>query len=136
MMLGADHKRRPHKISKKWPLFRLVCPQNVRTGSNPFILSVQTHHKFRKIRSFCTKKCGRPHLKNPFTLFRKMSALDNLPSWLRTFFTDSLLLIAPSKAGYLSFLTNFFLIAFCSIEALCILRNWCITKFSISHKHS
>jgi len=38
-------------------------------------LSVRTHYKFRKIRSFCTKKCGRPHLKNP--LVRKMSALDN-----------------------------------------------------------
>jgi len=24
-----------------------------------------THHKFRNIRCFCTKNCGRPHLKNP-----------------------------------------------------------------------
>jgi len=30
-------------------------------------LSVQTHHKFRKIRSFCAKNCGRLHLKNPLS---------------------------------------------------------------------
>jgi len=28
-------------------------------------LSVQTHQKLRKARIFCTKKCGRPHLKKP-----------------------------------------------------------------------
>jgi len=29
------------------------------------LLTVRTHHKFRKIRSFFAKKCRRPHLKNP-----------------------------------------------------------------------
>jgi len=52
----------------------------VRSGSTP--------HKFRKIRSFCIKKCGRPQLKKP--LVRKMSALDNLPPpRLRPSFMDS-----------------------------------------------
>jgi len=27
-------------------------------------LSMRTHHKFQKIRVFCTKMCGRPYLKN------------------------------------------------------------------------
>jgi len=51
-------------------------------------LSERIHHKFRTFRSFCTKKCGRPHLKNlPFPLIRKMSSLDKPPSSL-TFFMD------------------------------------------------
>jgi len=29
-------------------------------------LSVRTHHKVRKIRNLCIKKCARPLLKNPF----------------------------------------------------------------------
>jgi len=77
--LGAVHKRRPHKIAKNW-LSLPSCPQNVRTGLSP-LLSVRTHHKFRKIRSFCAKKCGRPKIpRNPSPLVRKMSALGKLPS--------------------------------------------------------
>jgi len=50
-----------------------VCPQNVRTGPTP--LSVRTHHKFRKIRSFLHKKVRRLHLKNSLVL--EMSVLGN-----------------------------------------------------------
>jgi len=32
---------------------------------------------FEKSDVFCTKNCKRPHLKNPFPLVRKISALDN-----------------------------------------------------------
>jgi len=48
------------------------CTKNVYTGSIPTIpLSVRTHHKFKIFQSFfCTKKCGRPHLKNTFSLVR------------------------------------------------------------------
>jgi len=62
-----------------WINLPLRCPKNVRTGSTPPLpLSVWTNHKFRKIRSFfCTKKCGRLHLKTSSSLVRKMSALDN-----------------------------------------------------------
>jgi len=40
-------------------------PQNVRTGSTPPPLSVQTHHNFEKFEVFSTIKCGRLHLKTP-----------------------------------------------------------------------
>jgi len=51
-----------------------ISPQNIYTGSTP--LSVQTHHKFSKFRSFCTKKCRHPPLKNPIPLCQKISTLD------------------------------------------------------------
>jgi len=51
--LGAVHKRRPHKIAKSWLHFP-TCLQNVRTVLPP-LLSVRTHHKFRKIRGFALK---------------------------------------------------------------------------------
>jgi len=41
---------------------------------------------FKKSEVFCTKKCGRPHLKNPSLLVRKMSALDKLPSTADVFY--------------------------------------------------
>jgi len=67
------HKRRAHKISNP-----PVC-----AGSTH--LFVQTRHKFRKIRRFCTKKCGRPHLKNsPLVRTGK-----NPFPWLQTSFMDS-----------------------------------------------
>jgi len=54
--LGAVHKRRPHKNRGK-----LTSSPFVRTVSTP--LFVRTHNEFRKILSFCAKKCGRrPHL--------------------------------------------------------------------------
>jgi len=34
---------------------------------------------FEKSGAFCTKTCGRPNLKNPSPIVRKMSELDNLP---------------------------------------------------------
>jgi len=37
------------------------------TGSTPPPLFVRTHHKFRKILSFCTKNCGRPQLNKPLS---------------------------------------------------------------------
>jgi len=46
-----------HKITKKWSL-------PVRTGLNPFHLSVRTHHKFQKIRRFLHQKYVHPHMKN------------------------------------------------------------------------
>jgi len=65
--------------------------KNVRTKSRncpPLTLSRRTHHKFRKIRSFCTKKCRRLHLKN---FPSPLSALDKPPPSirLRTSFMDS-----------------------------------------------
>jgi len=76
-LLGAVHKRRPHKIAKNWP-----PPPLSALAQPPSPLFVRTHHKLRKIRSFFAKKCGRPHLKNLPPLVRKMSALDkpSLPS--------------------------------------------------------
>jgi len=89
---AAVRKRYPHEIKKNLPL--LLCPQNVRTGSNP--PAYVENHKFRKIWCFCTKKCRHPHLKNlPSALVRKMSALDNpLSPWLRTSLMDSPFLFA------------------------------------------
>jgi len=52
-LLGAVHKRCPHKITKNW---LHLCPQNVRTSLPPTPLSVRTHHKFRKIRVFLHQK--------------------------------------------------------------------------------
>jgi len=44
------------------------------------LLSVRTHHKFRKILCFRAKKCERTHLKNSSSpLVRKMSELDKTP---------------------------------------------------------
>jgi len=34
------------------------------------LLSVRKHYKFRNFEAFCTKKCGRPHLKNPLLFVR------------------------------------------------------------------
>jgi len=51
----------------------LTCQQNDSIG--PIPLSVQTHHKFRKVQSFWTKKCGVRGWKT--LLARKMFALDN-----------------------------------------------------------
>jgi len=67
---GAVHKGRPHKITKNCssPLVRKMSL--VRTDSTP--LSVQTHHKFRKIR------CVLSHLKN----WRRPSASEEPPSSL------------------------------------------------------
>jgi len=48
-------KRRPHKIAKNWPSISAKCPHWLTP------LSMRTH---QRIRSFCTKKCERPHLKN------------------------------------------------------------------------
>jgi len=56
LLVRAVHKRRPHRIAKNW--FPLV-----RTGST----SCPCGHtiNFKKSVLFCTKKCWRPHLKNP-----------------------------------------------------------------------
>jgi len=48
-------KRRPRKIAKNWQPLPLSARYPHWLALPP--LSVQTHHKFRKIRSFCTKKC-------------------------------------------------------------------------------
>jgi len=40
------------------------CPQNVRIGSTPPCPCGHTIN-FKNSKVFCTKKCGRPHLKNP-----------------------------------------------------------------------
>jgi len=42
-----------------------LCPQNVRTAQTPFLSPCPCGHTINfKIRSFNTKKCERPHLKN------------------------------------------------------------------------
>jgi len=53
MILGAVHKGRPHKILKKLTLFPLVCKMSALAQPS---LSVWTHHKFRKFRSFLHQK--------------------------------------------------------------------------------
>jgi len=58
-------------IREKLTPFSEKCPHWL----NP-LLSIRTHHKFRKIWSFCTKKCELPQLKNPPC--PKNSALDKL----------------------------------------------------------
>jgi len=72
--IGAVH-RRPHKITKKWSPSSLSkkCPYWL----TPSSLTVWTHHKFRKIRSFLHQKGQSPHLNNP--LVRKLSALVKVP---------------------------------------------------------
>jgi len=61
LKLGAVYKRLRTKSQKNWhPSFL-----SARTGLTLSPLSVGAHHKFRKIRCFCTKKCVRPHLKTP-----------------------------------------------------------------------
>jgi len=74
LLLGAVHKRRSHKIAKNDP----HCPQNVLTGSPPPSCPCGHTIKFEKSYAFCTRKYGRPHLKNPGPLVRKMFALDKL----------------------------------------------------------
>jgi len=71
--LGTVYKRRLRKIVKNWP-----C------------VSVRTHHKSRKIRVFCTKKCGRPHLMKP-PCPQIVRAGQTSSPWLRTSFMDSFL---------------------------------------------
>jgi len=66
--LGVVHKDVRTKSRTLLPLLRKMSH-----WLNP--LFMRTHHKFRKIQSFWTKKRVRSHLKNP--LIRKMSALDN-----------------------------------------------------------
>jgi len=57
-----------HKIAKNWTLPPLFRKMSVLTQPPS---SVRTHHKFQKIWCFYTKKCGRPHLKNPRPLSAK-----------------------------------------------------------------
>jgi len=56
------------------------CPQNVRSGSTPLSPPCSCGHttNFKKSEAFCTKKCGRPHLKTS-PLVCKRSALDKPP---------------------------------------------------------
>jgi len=54
------------------------CPQNVRTGSTPSPLAMQTHHKFRKIRSFLLQK-----VRTSASEESPLSALDKLPPLCR-----------------------------------------------------
>jgi len=87
MSLRAVHNGRPHKIAKNWPLF--PCPQNVRTIAQP-LLSVRTHHKFRKIRSVFAQKSADIRIwRISFSsLVRKMFALDkpSLPLTAEVFY--------------------------------------------------
>jgi len=52
-LLGAVHKRRPYKIVKNWPL--PPCGHTI---------------NYENFEVFCTKKCGRPHLKNSSSIVR------------------------------------------------------------------
>jgi len=66
------------------------CLQNVRTGSTlpPFPCGHALN--FEKSEMFCTKKFGRPHMKNRFPLVQKMSELDKPPDCGRLFMDSPL----------------------------------------------
>jgi len=55
------HERRRHKIAKNWPLLTALAQTR---SSCPCRHTIN----FEKSEVFCTKKCGRPHMKNLFPL--------------------------------------------------------------------
>jgi len=67
MQQRAVHKGRLHKIAKKLTpsLLSAKCPYSLN-----LLPSCPSGHtmNFKKSDVFCTKKCGRPHLKNPLPL--------------------------------------------------------------------
>jgi len=79
-----------HIISGKGPPIKDVCTKSRKIDPLPFVrkmsaltqppLSVQTHHKFQKIRSFLRQKVWTSASEDtpPFPLVRKMSAMDEL----------------------------------------------------------
>jgi len=64
-------------IAKNWPPW----PQKVRTGWPPS-LSMQTHHKFRKIKSYFAPKSADAASEEPPHLLVRTG--ETLPLWLRT----------------------------------------------------
>jgi len=79
LMKNTIRGRRP-SIKEVRTKSRKIDPPLFALAQSP--LSVRKHQTFRKIPSFCTKKCGYLNLKNP--LVRTVQ-----PPLLRTSFTDS-----------------------------------------------
>jgi len=70
-LLGAVHKGRPLKIDP-------LAAKSPHRLKHPLLSPYLCGHTINSEKSdvFCTKKCGRPHLKYPSPFVRKMSALD------------------------------------------------------------
>jgi len=63
-ILGAVHKRCPHKIAKKWPSF--TSSENCPCWLNSLLYPCWVHTiNLENFEVLCTKKCRRPHLKTP-----------------------------------------------------------------------
>jgi len=104
--LGAVYKRHPHKIVKNWP--PTPCPQNVCTGSirTPFLLSLQTHHKFSKNpKLFGPKTANVGMWRTPIVC--KMSELNPPPNcerllWTAPYNTITTMINTPKVIRHLS----------------------------------
>jgi len=96
LCVRAVHKRRPHKIAKNWltppPLSALVQP--------PLLCPCGHNINFEVSEVFCTKTCGRPHLKNHLLSAICPRWSSPPPIWLQTPFLENLLSLFVT-IGYL-----------------------------------
>jgi len=52
----------PKRLGRRYKIAKIVPLACKMSALAQIFLYMRTHHRFWKIRSFCTKNCGRPHL--------------------------------------------------------------------------